>query len=404
MLILFKNFTKFFKVGSFIYSNMVKVKKERVLIRPEDVKPSSPDFEILGTFNPGAVRLDNGDIMLYVRVWEKLIKSEDEDYFYSPRMVGKDQYEIVIDKFERKHITSHSNFEFVFRDGTKRLTFISHLRRVILDKSGFKVKSIEDKPSFFGYAWDCELWIEDPRIVKIKDLYVMTYVSLSRTENVSTSYAVSNDCFLWRRKGVIFSEQNKDVVIFPELVDNEYIAIQRPEGSFEFSSPHMWITYSKDLELWGRQHPIILSKKGDWDFGKVGAGCPPIRTEKGWLLIYHAILTSKKKKVIENIMKRMDISECISGTIRKKDVIYCAGAALFDLEHPSKLIGKSDVPILFPIKKHEVANFDSLRVIFPTGLIMDQNGKDVLIYSGAGDRVTSVKKISLNKIFKKLGV
>lgn len=383
---------------------MVKVKKESVLIRPEDIKPSSPEFEILGTFNPGAARLPNGDIILYIRVWEKLKKTEDENYFYSPRMIGKDKYKIIIDKFEKKLAINHSDFDVQFKDGTKRLTFISHFRIVLLDKSGFKIKWIDDKPSFCGLEWDGELGVEDPRITKIGELYVMTYVSLSRTENVSTSYAISNDCIKWFRRGVIFSEQNKDVVIFPELIDKEYVAIQRPEGSFEFSPPHMWLTYSKDMELWGRQHPLIINKKGDWDSGKVGAGAPPIKTEKGWLLIYHSILAAKRKRVIEDLIDRMELSECISGDITSKDNIYCAGAALFDLNDPKKLIAKSKVPILFPIKKHEIADFGDLRVIFPTGLILSEDGNDLLIYSGAGDKVTSVKKVSLNKIFKKLRV
>jgi predicted GH43/DUF377 family glycosyl hydrolase len=100
----------------------------------------------------------------------------------------------------------------------------------------------------------------------------------------------------------------------------------------------------------------------------------------------------------------MQISETMSGTITSKDTIYCAGALLFDLTNPKKLIAKTDVPILFPMKKHEIAGFANMRVIFPTGLIMDENKRDLLIYSGAGDRVTSVKKVSLKKIMKKLRV
>ena len=62
---------------------MVKVKKESVLIRPCDVKPSSPEFEVLGTFNPGAIRLANGDIVLYVRVAERMKAKAVEDVNYS---------------------------------------------------------------------------------------------------------------------------------------------------------------------------------------------------------------------------------------------------------------------------------------------------------------------------------
>ncbi|MCX6749850.1 MAG: hypothetical protein NTZ83_00150 [Candidatus Pacearchaeota archaeon] len=381
---------------------MVKVKQDCILIKPEDIKPSSPEFEILGTFNPGVARLANGDIIVYVRVWERLKKTEDENFCYSPRMCGSDKYKIIIDKFNKELIGHSSDLDFSFKDGTKRFTFISHLRRVILDKTGMKIKYIDDKPSFFGLDWDGELGVEDPRITKIGDLYVMTYVSLSRTENISTSYAISNDCINWYRRGVIFSEQNKDVVLFPELINKEYVAIERPEGNLGFAPPRMWIVYSKDMELWGRQHPLIVFKKGDWDVGKVGAGPPPIKTERGWLLIYHGVLNFKKRKVIENIIKRMEISECISGALTSKDYIYCAGAVLLDLNNPKKIIAKADVPIFFPMKRHEIADFGNLRVIFPTGLLMDENKKDLLIYSGAGDRVVSVKKVSLNKILKKL--
>jgi beta-1,2-mannobiose phosphorylase / 1,2-beta-oligomannan phosphorylase len=381
---------------------MVKVKKDCVLVRPEDLIPSTPDFKIIGTFNPGATRLPNGEIVLYVRVWEILKKTEDEKYCYSPRMCGSNKYKIIIDKFEKKNILNNSEYDIQFKDGTKRLTFISHFRRVILDKSGLNVKHIDQKPSFFGLLWDGELGVEDPRITKIGDLYVMTYVSLSRIENVSTSYAISNDCKNWFRRGVIFSEQNKDVVIFPELIDNEYVAIERPEGSFEFSPPHMVLSFSKDMQLWGRPHSLVISKKGDWDSGKVGAGAPPIKTDKGWLLIYHGIITSKRKNVIEKLIHKMELTDFISGDITIKDTIYCAGAALFDINDPRKLIAKSKVPILFPFKRHEIAEFGNLRVIFPTGLLMDENMEDILIFAGAGDKVTTVKKIGLDKIFNKL--
>ncbi len=395
---------KLFKLFVLFNQNMVKIKKERVLISPQDIKPSSPELMIIGTFNPGAARLANGDIMLYVRVWEKLKKTEDEDYFYSPRMEGSDKFKLVVDKFEKKLVSNSSDFDVIFKDGTKRLTFISHFRRVILDGTGFKIKQIDNKPSFFGLTWDGELGVEDPRITKIGNLFVMTYVSLSRNENVSTSYAISNDCIKWYRRGVIFSEQNKDVVMFPEMINNEYVAIERPEGSFEFSHPHMWLTYSKDMQLWGRQHPMILSKKSDWDFGKVGAGAPPIRTQKGWLLIYHGVIIGKRKNIIEGIIRRMDIFESIFGRLSSRDVIYCAGAVLFDLNDPRKVIGRSKVPILFPLKKQDVADFGNLRVIFPTGAVLTEDGRDLLIYCGAGDKITTVKQVSLKKIFKKIGV
>ncbi len=371
---------------------MISIKKERVLISPKDIKPSSKDLEVIGTINPGAVRLSNGDILLYIRVIEKLIKDEDNKYYYSPRMVGENKFKLKLDKFDKNLVETKSNLDFIFKDNTKRLTFISHLRRVLLDKTGFKVKSIDKKPSFFGLSWDSELGVEDPRVTKIGDSYLMTYVSLSRDENVSTSYALSNDCFRWYRRDVIFREENKDVVIFPEKVKREYVALNRPEGSFAFTLPHIWVSHSKDLEHWGESKSLILSEK-DWDSGRVGAGAPPIKTEKGWLLLYHGVVEGKKLEKMffkSNLKAEFEYFE--------KRVYYCVGAALLDLENPRKVIAKSKFPIIFPTKEYERGSFENKNVIFPTGIIIDANGKDLLIFSGGGDVVTSVKKVSFKEV------
>ncbi|MBU0958970.1 MAG: hypothetical protein KKB31_03415, partial [Nanoarchaeota archaeon] len=265
---------------------MIKIRDEKVLVKPEDLKPSSKEFEVLGVLNPGALRLKDGRIVIYVRVIERLKKTEDSRYFYSPRFVGKERFEIKIDKFSKRSVEGNSNMDISFKDGTKRLTYISHFRRVVLDKSGFKILSLEQKPAFYGTCLNAELGVEDPRITKIKDFYCMTYVSLSRREGVSTCLAISKDGFNWERKGIIFGEQDKDVVIFPEKIKGRYVAFDRPEGNFEFAPPHIWVAYSKDLQYWGKLKGVFFSKKSI-DFHRSGAGPPPIKTEKGWLFIFH---------------------------------------------------------------------------------------------------------------------
>ena len=146
---------------------MIKIKKEKVLVKPRDIIPSSPDFKVLGTLNPGAFRLPNKEILLYVRVIEKLKKDEDKKYYYSPRFSGKERLKITIDKFDKKDVGEKSDLSIDFGNGTKRLTYISSLRRVYLDKTGFKVKSIDKKPSFFGLNSEGELGVEDARIIKL---------------------------------------------------------------------------------------------------------------------------------------------------------------------------------------------------------------------------------------------
>jgi len=370
---------------------MIKIKKEAVLIRPKRIKPTSKKLEIVGIFNPAAERLPNGDIVLYVRVAEGLVEKDDENYCYSPRCEGKNKCNLKIDKIDKEDIESNSYFDCILKDGTKRLTFVSHLRRVVLDPSGFIVKFIDKKPSFEGNSLEGELGIEDPRITKIGKDYYMTYVALSIQGNISTHLAKSKDCIKWKRLGTIFSEQNKDVVLFPEKINGNYYAFNRPESNFQFSPPHIWLSHSKDLIHFGHQRPIKLSEKGAWDYSRVGAGAPPIKTKKGWLLIYHGV---KEKIIHDNLFGKLF-------GLRKEINIYQIGAALFDLNKPWKLIAKSKSPIISPKEEYEKIGFVN-NVVFSTDVVMDLDKKHLLIFSGAADSLVTVKKVSLEEIMKSL--
>lgn len=376
------------------------MKKEAVLLKPKNFKPSNKNFEVIGVINPAAVRLKSGEIVLFVRVIEKLKEGDDEKYHYSPRMIGEEKFEILIDKFAKKDGVEGGDLDVWFKDGTKRLKFISHFRRVLLDKTGMKVKKIDQKPSFYGLKWDGELGVEDARITQIGETYVMTYVALSSSGNITTNLAVSNDCVKWYRRGIIFSHQNKDVVVFPERINHKYLAFNRPEGNFEFSSPHIWLSYSENLEFWGKPSSIKLSDKKHWDGGRVGAGPPPIKTKNGWLFIYHGVIDKK-------IPKGNSIIDLVRNFLGHKDEesirnIYCAGAALLDLNDPRKLIGKIEKPFLVPHNRYERGTFEKKDVVFPTGIVNGLKEDEVLIFGGGGDIVTTVKKVSLKKILKEM--
>lgn len=373
---------------------MVKIRDDKVLLGPKDIKPSSDKFEVLGALNPGALRLPDGKILLYVRVIEKLKKFEDEKYLYSPRFSGKDKFEIKIDKFKKSSTESNTDFDFSFKDGTKRLTYISHLRRVLLDEEGFKVLEIDQKPSFYGLNSNAELGVEDPRITKIGKLYYMTYVGLSREEGISTCLAVSDDGYAWERKGIIFGEQDKDVVIFPERVNGKYIAFDRPEGNFQFAPPHIWVAYSKDLQYWGKLKGVFFSKK-HIDFSRSGAGPPPIKTDRGWLFIFHGVTRLKPRHFLLDIKKLFGMKEPEGAEV------YAVWAALLDSKNPRKVLERTHAPIIFP-RKAVKTSFEGKQVIFPTGMIEDKSGKDVLLYCGEGDIYTTVLKIRTEDIFEAL--
>ena len=148
---------------------------------------------------------------------------------------------------------------------------------------------------------------------------------------------------------------------------------------FDFSKPGIWISFSKDLIYWGRDRHLIRPRKDSWESERVGAGSVPLKTKKGWLLIYHGV-------------QRKDETN-----------IYSAGGILLDLKNPEKIIARSTPkkPLFKPNQKYEKNGFIS-NVVFPTGAIMDLNNKDLLIFSGGSDTVISVRKIKLQDIFDNL--
>jgi predicted GH43/DUF377 family glycosyl hydrolase len=360
----------------------MKIKK-KLLLQPKDIKPSYKDWTVEGVLNPTAIRLPNNKIALIARVAEYQGDKQKKG-LVCPVIISEGQQKIHYQKISEDQILERDGKLIFLKDGTCRLSTISHLRKIILDESGFKVEHIEEKPIFTGRPGESEYGVEDPRITKMEKGYYMTYVGISLHEGVSTYLAFSKDLKKWKRKGLIFREQNKDAVLFPErfnnkYVKNKYVALNRPESMFEFSKPGIWISFSRDLIYWGRDRHLIRTRKNSWESERVGSGPPPIKTKKGWLLIYHGI----QRKNNNNI--------------------YSAGAILLDLKDPEKIIARSPAnkPLFKPTEKYEKKGAVG-NVVFPTGAIMDLNNKDLLIYSGGADSVISVRKIALKDIFSSL--
>jgi len=347
---------------------------EKALLYPKNFIPSFKGVEVKGAFNPAAIRMPNGKIVLYVRVAEGFDMRSKTLKF--PKIVS-DKYDIEIEEIPNRRVLGKKEVIELPHD-IVRLKTISHLRRVILDKTGFNVEEIDQKPIFTGIPSDGNYGVEDPRIVKIGDTYYMTYVSVSSTEDVSTALAVSKDLKKWERKGIIFRKQNKDVVLFPEKINGKYVALHRPQGDFEFDGPSIWISHSDDMIHWGEEKNIIEVRKSGFDVDRIGSGAPPFKTKKGWLLIYHGVKIVRGKR------------------------IYSTGATLLDLKNPEKVLARSpsNKPLFEPKYDYEKKGFEN-NILFPTSIVQE-NKKNVLIYFGAADRVTSVKKVPLDHIFKNM--
>lgn len=352
--------------------------ENKLLLKPEDIIPTFENWKVEGVFNPGAIRLPNNKILLYVRVAESVNKKIGKPNT-CPVIISDKDYKVHYTHVSKTQVLDRKGNVTFLKGGLCRLNTISHLRRIWLEEGGFSVQKIEEIPAFTGVPGDGDFGVEDPRIVKIGNRYLMTYVSISLHEGVCTSLAISKNLKDWERKGIIFRQQNKDVVIFPEKIKGEYVAFHRPEGTMEFSKKSIWISHSKDLIHWGKEKSILHSRPGSWGSDWVGSGPPPIKTHKGWLLIYHGAKYYKKKTT------------------------YSVGAVLLDLKNPDRVLERTpyNKPLLNPTEKYEKKGFVD-RVVFPTGAVISLDKRHLLLYSGGGDRVTTVKKLSIKNILDSL--
>ncbi|MFH1224266.1 MAG: hypothetical protein V1676_00500 [Candidatus Diapherotrites archaeon] len=357
--------------------------KATLVVTPEQVMPSLKSMRVRGVFNPAAVRLKNKKILLFARVAET--PYHDEKTFIAPRFAGRERSHFVIERIRREKMKQREGL-FVMNDEIYRLPTLSHIRKILLDKGGMHAEEISGTMDFAGRTEDGDFGVEDPRITHFakEGRYAMTYVSISMSSGVSTSLALSNDLNIWERKGIIFRQQNKDVVIYPEKINGYYVAMNRPEGTMIFDKPGIWLSYSKDLVFWGKDRPIMKPRKTGWDALRIGAGSVPIKTDEGWLAIYHGV----------HLKNRRNPSS-------KK--IYSAGAVLFDLKNPGKVLGISPArePLFAPKYEFETEGFLG-GVVFPTAAIPDIDGKSVIVYSGGADTCISARKVRIRAILDSL--
>lgn len=328
------------------------------MLTPGDLNPLHDNTTVVGTFNPGAADLGDDGVALVVRVVEEITEKRD-DAFASPRIDKAG--ELVIDWLNKDEVDTFDPRVYTFKkDGALRLRFISHLR-VLISKDGRSFDSFDDAVTILPEGEYEEYGIEDPRITKIGGTYYITYVAVSR-HGVVTKLMSTTDFRTFHRHGIIFCPDNKDVVFFPEKILGSYVAMHRPMPSMKFSTPKIWLARSSDLIHWGAHEQLLSGEQETSE--RIGGGTPPIKTERGWLTVYHA---NEKIPLAED------------GRLR---VRYVGGALLLDHENPKKIIGGTTEHIMVPELDFETKGFVD-NVVFPTAVI--DRGEHYLCYYGAAD-------------------
>lgn len=338
-----------------------------LLLRPKDVPPSREDFEVVGVFNPGAVRVGD-EVVLLVRVAERP-KEKRPGFHGMPRW--DPEHGLTVD-WLHEHEHSPVDARVIRRkcDGLVRLTFNSHLR-VVRCGDGRSVREVTNV-TFGPESILEELGVEDPRITFVDGRFYFTYVAVSR-HGPATALASTLDFHTFERHGLIYCPENKDVVLFPEKIGGTFAALHRPVCGTPFTRPEIWTARSPDLIHWGGHRPLGLPCEA-WQSGRVGAGAPPFRVKEGWLELYHG--------------NRWSTTPGHPGA-------YYGGVILLDSENPTKVIRRAPDPFLLPEADFEVNGFIS-NVVFPTGVVQDRDS--ILVYYGAADAYTAVAEFSLDTI------
>ena len=165
---------------------------------------------------------------------------------------------------------------------------------------------------------------------------------------------------------------NRNMVLFPEKIDGYYVRLERPfpvysRGKDRFD---IWISKSPDLKFWGESKLLLGVEDVPFANDKIGPGAPPVKTDAGWLTLFHAV--------------DRDESRGKNGWEPKWTKRYCAGVMLLDLKDPSKVIGVSKEPLIAPETEYETSLGFRTNVVFPGGLVPEEDGT-VKIYYGAND-------------------
>lgn len=323
------------------------------LLTPASLSPTRDDLEVLCTLNPAAVRFGD-EILLMVRVGERA-REQSPAFITSVQMdpaTGEPKIlRIRHDDPDYKPIDTR----IMWYQGKSILTSMSHLRLARSSDNG-KTFTFDKQPAIFPAtpyeAYGCE----DARITFINGQYFITYTAVS-SRGVVVAMAYTKDFTTFERAGVILPPFQKDVCIFPEKVRNMYVCRHRPWRS-EFNDPSIWTAYSPDLHAWGNHEVTLEPAPNSWESDRVGAGAPPIRTDHGWLDIYHAADANGR---------------------------YCLGAMLSELDHPERITTRSHRPVMQPEAPYELAGVYG-NCVFSNGMIADADGK-LHIYYGAADSI-----------------
>ena len=258
-------------------------------------------------------------------------------------------------------------------------------------EDGIHFRRESDQPIFAGTHEEADGGcVEDPRLVKIGDLFYLTYAArayapgqywlmtdltkaptymdetdvsgeempLFAQDNITGSYlAATKDFHVYKKFGRITEAciDDRDVYLFPERVGGQYVMISRPKfKDADVKMPSIWISFGNDLLDYGKPE-LLMTGEEWWETQRIGGGTPPIKTEYGWFMLYHGV---------------------------DDKGIYRVGAILMDLNDPRKIIARTKDFLMEPEYDYETCGIYE-GCVFPTGTVVKDG--TLYVYYGTAD-------------------
>jgi len=264
-------------------------------------------------------------------------------------------------------------FVGVFRaettDGTPHLHVGWSNNAISWDINEEKIHFLDEKGNSFQPRYSY-----DPRLVKIEDTYYIIWcldffgasLGIAKTKDFKKFVRLENPFLPFNRNGVLF----------PKKINNNYMLISRPSDSGHTPFGDIFISESPDLVYWGK-HRHVMSKGGSgwWQSLKIGGGPAPIETTEGWLMFYHGV------------------TQTCNG------YVYSMGAVILDNKEPSKVKYRSKNFILTPEEWYEERGFVN-NVIFPCATLYDAKTGKIAIYYGAADTYVGIAFTTVSEIIE----
>ncbi|KQM36590.1 glycosidase [Sphingomonas sp. Leaf10] len=362
---------------------------DKLVLTPDDIDLSrSPlagqlgvETYVLGAFNPALTRLPSGNLLMMVRIAEALRKPKFDGHIHNIRWC---EGRYVLDAWPLDAVDTADPRKFLLNGGRWRvmaLTSLSWLLPVELTPDGLEIialhydRAVAPQGDFQMYG------VEDARISKVGDEWLMTTCSVS-PERHSTTLYTSDNGLDWTFADIVLDHQNKDMLIFEGQIDGQYWAQTRPLGDLYFAyppgsewraGPSINLTTSPDARHWKPcLNPGIRPHAATVATARMGGGTPPILTDRGWLTLWHGV---EPKEIVG---------------------VYRTYWSILDANDPSRTVATDHAPLLEanPDLTRDLEEQMYLRdVVFTTGIA--DGGDHYVVASGEADlacRITHIPK------------